>query len=249
MGQPNITIRSRNSSSFFRSLNLATYEITDSQDNIIGYIEEDENTSKFLQSITPGTPSFLVRVLDINCQHLLTIERSHTISYSHITISLPSMVGKPRIIGESKKRFSFTTDKFSLYLGSGCKEQNEFGSLVNSTWNFLSGPGKSRRSSWKTGFQMKDFQSKVMGLLDCRTVFKYDREYNLAMDSRQLKYNPNPLKNISNKILTLDQRAVLLGTVIAIDFIILASPNSRPSNMSNMSNNNATAIGIANGII
>ena len=91
-----------------------------------------------------------------------------------------------------------------------------------------------------------------MGLLDCRTVFKYDREYNLAMDSRQLKYNPNPPKNISNKILTLDQRAILLGTVIAIDFIILASANSSPSNvsnMSNMNNNNATAIGIANGII
>lgn len=242
LGQPNIIIRCRHSSLFFPSLKLAKYEITDSQDNIIGYIEEDEKTSKFLKSITPGKASFLVRVLDINRQHLLTIERIHTVAYTHITISLPSMVGNPRIVGESKERFSFTKEKFSLYLDSGCEEKNEFGSLVHSSWKTLT--GNSGKSIWRTVYQMEDFQSKVMGLLDYRIVFKNDREYNLAMDSRQLKYNPNPPKNISNNILTLDQRAVLLGTVIAIDFIILETPNTSSSSTYN---NNANAIGIANG--
>lgn len=73
-------------------------------------------------------------------------------------------------------------------------------------------------------FNIRDEQSKLIGSVDRnwvglgRELFTDTGVYLLRMDSSTFDLDPNSQDAVSPHSLTLDQRAVVLGTAVSIDF-------------------------------
>lgn len=219
------------------------YRIMDVTGNCIGYMEERDFgfTKAIMRQFYRLHRSFTVDVFDNFGNILLTIYRPFSWINSHIKAILPrnesddqvqgsfkhhtsNMVGQylPRkefahpldgiIIGETIQNWHLWRRRYELFQHDSLTT-NEFNQFAEIDAPFLS-----------FEFSLLDESRRIIGSVDRnwvglgRELFTDTGVYIIRMDSTQSFRGVYPQDIISNNVLTLDQRAVLLANAVSIDF-------------------------------
>lgn len=198
------------------------YAIMDPSGEHLGYMEEEDFgiTKAILRQVYRLHRPFSVRVLDRHGYHILTIRRPFSFINSHIKAILPSDSHEENsiVIGETKQQWHLWRRRYNLFLQSGEEEFDQFG-VVDAP--FLS-----------FAFPVQDEQGSVMGAVDRnwvglgRELFTDTGVYLLRMDPSAFADMQDYYPNIVGP-LTLDQRAVMLGTAVSIDFDYFSRHSNR----------------------
>lgn len=199
------------------------YAIMDPSGEHLGYMEEEDFgiTKAILRQVYRLHRPFSVRVLDRHGYHILTIRRPFSFINSHIKAILPStdsLDENSLVVGETKQQWHLWRRRYNLFLKSNEEEFDQFG-MVDAP--FLS-----------FEFPIQDEQGNVMGTVDRnwvglgRELFTDTGVYLLRMDPSAFQGMENYYPNITGP-LTLDQRAVMLGTAVSVDFDYFSRHSNR----------------------
>ncbi|KAA8898830.1 hypothetical protein TRICI_006464 [Trichomonascus ciferrii] len=192
------------------------YAIMDPSGEHLGYMEEEDFgiTKAVLRQVYRLHRPFSVRVLDRHGYHILTIRRPFSFINSHIKAILPSGT----VIGETKQQWHLWRRRYNLFLQSGEEEFDQFG-MVDAP--FLS-----------FAFPVQNEQGGVLGAVDRnwvglgRELFTDTGVYLLRMDPSAFADSQDLYPDVAGP-LTLDQRAVMLGTAVSIDFDYFSRHSNR----------------------
>lgn len=214
LAEPNIRISHEIQRNLLGMQTSTEYIISDPQGNILGYM----NDESMPMPAFPGNYPFKVHVMDAYKRRVMTFTRSYSVVNSHITVALAPVNGQAKVIGETRQEFSLTSHKYKMFLkANSTHEKNQFkqfGLIEDDYTDFE--------------FRLHNMESRLLANLVClsggqffgRTV---SRMYNLSMDCSTLGNGGN----VSSEAMTLDQRAILLATVVGIDFDLIAKERKR----------------------
>lgn len=190
------------------------YAIMDMSGAHIGYMEEEDFGigKAIMRQVYRLHRPFSVRVLDKYGAHCLTIRRPFSFINSHIKAIIPATHpgGEEVVVGETKQQWHLWRRKYNLFLRKWeTEEYDQFG-LVDAP--FLS-----------FQFPIKDAEDRVIGAVD-RNWVGFARELFTDTGVYMLRMDPSSFAELGHLYpvvagpLTLDQRAVMLGTAVSIDF-------------------------------
>lgn len=210
-------------------LKSTKYLISDASGNHIGYIEEEESDlPRFMIPNGTGHKPFGVKVLNDERQIVATIRREQEVGKSETKVFVPSgRKGFSKLVGISTQEWNLFHDRYNLLLHMGHEKFVQFGTADAHISSFT--------------FDVRDNHSKLLGLLDRNWVGSPKKlrnnpgVYLLKMDAPVFDLGPGSLEVVSSEVLTLDQRAVLLGTILSLDFDFFSGTSrERASNMGAM---------------
>lgn len=188
------------------------YAILDTLGNHIGYMEEEDFgiTKAVLRQVYRLHRPFSVRVMNRHGEHIMTIRRPFSFINSHIKAILPSTHQENEIVvGETKQQWHLWRRKYNLFLSTAEEEFTQFGAVDSGFLSFM--------------FSVHDEQGNVLGTVDRnwvglgREFFTDTGVYVLRMDPESFYGMEDIYPNVSGP-LSLDERAVLLGTAVSVDF-------------------------------
>jgi hypothetical protein len=199
------------------------YALLDTQGNHLGYMEEEDFGigKAILRQIYKLHRPFSVRVLNRQGDHILTIRRPFSFINSQIKAILPSgtTLQNSIVIGETKQQWHPWRRKYNLFLTAGDKEEYEqFGAVDAPFLSFM--------------FPVQDETGAVIGSVDRnwvglgRELFTDTGVYVLRMDPSSFAGLEETYPEVSGP-LNLDQRAVMLGTAVSIDFDYFSRHSNR----------------------
>lgn len=204
LGLPTIIIKRK-----IQKLNLIAnieqannYDVLDINGNVIGSLVEESSGigAIVLRQFTNNNRSFTIKLYDNNGTLLLILKRSYTVFKSTIKVILPN--GKE--VGKSVQSLNVIKRKYSLYTNSS----TPFGEINASplSWKFPI----LNNEKLLIGYVNRSFNELLRQLfLDVTLyVIKMDYQSYASCSDNAMDYNG----------LTLNQRAVVLGLVISIDF-------------------------------
>lgn len=187
--------------------------------SVLGYMEEEDFgiAKVILRQIYRLHRPFSVKVFDRHGTHILTIRRPFSFINSHIKAILPN---SDIVVGETRQQWHLWRRKYNLFLPENSEKEAyvQFG-VVDAP--FLS-----------FSFPVMNEHGHVIGAIDRnwvglgRELFTDTGVYILRMDPSSFKGLENSYPNISGP-LTLDQRAVMLGTAVSIDFDYFSRHSNR----------------------
>ncbi|CCF59121.1 hypothetical protein KAFR_0G00880 [Kazachstania africana CBS 2517] len=191
---------------------LNRYKIlSPSTNETVGYaVERPKSLTGFiLRQVTKLHRPFVVDIFDNLDNHLFTVSRKFSAINSHIKVWNDDF-----LIGESVQRWHMWRRKYDLFVNRGKAMQNvtlsQFGSIDSPFLAFE--------------FPVYDEVGKINGCVDRnwvglgREFFTDTGVYVLRFDSRKSFEGVYDMRNLSSTILNLNERAVLLGNAISIDF-------------------------------
>ncbi|KAH3675992.1 hypothetical protein WICMUC_002288 [Wickerhamomyces mucosus] len=189
------------------------YVLMDAVGNRIGRMEErDLSLFKMItRQVYRLHRPFLVDVFDNNDNLVLTIKRPFSFINSHIKAILPTLQNDDEgIIGESIQSWHLWRRRYNLFKASSSEQFQQFGAIDSGLLSFE--------------FPVWDENGKVIASVDRnwvglgRELFTDTGIYIVRLDPIAFSGLQDQYPNISNQSLTLDQRAVLLGNAVSIDF-------------------------------
>lgn len=183
------------------------YLIKDECGNILGHLEEESRRGLFraLSSAVPSNRSFTVNMVAHEPHCLLQFNRNHSIPNPDTKIFLPKERGTGfKQIGVCKQPFQSSLDRYRVFDSWKLPEQGrirdkQFGSTV---WE------KASQS-----YLVLDNSKRVAG-----QISKVNGTYTLKMEPRSLDLILATRHLISRQILSLEQRAVILGMIVNADY-------------------------------
>lgn len=188
------------------------YAIMDAFGNRIGRMEErDLGLFKMItRQVYRLHRPFHVDVFDNYDNHVLTIKRPFSFINSHIKAILPSsnINENDFIIGESIQSWHLWRRRYNLFKASDPENFDQFGEIDSRFLSF--------------DFPVRDEQGQVIASVDRnwvglgREFFTDSGVYIVRMDP--VSFQGVGYDNVSKQALTLDQRAILLGNAVSIDF-------------------------------
>ncbi|ANB13314.1 Aim25p [Sugiyamaella lignohabitans] len=201
------------------------YAILDQNGVHLGYMEEEDFgiTKAIMRQIYRLHRPFSVRVLDRHENHIMTIRRPFSFINSHIKAILPSPDGDPAnqvVIGETKQQWHLFRRKYNLFLQSA-EEKDVYDQFGKVDAPFLA-----------FSFPVVDREGAILGVVDRnwvglgRELFTDTGVYVLRMDPSSFDEIRDIYPNLGGP-LTLDQRAVMLGTAVSIDFDYFSRHSNR----------------------
>lgn len=197
------------------------YSVMDSMGNQLGWlIERDFGIGKaIMRQIYRLHRPFTVDLLDTSGNLLLTIKRRFSIINSHIKAILPN-VRSPNdpdgvVVGESVQSWHLWRRRYDLFArGTGFAERDQtfmqYGKIDSGflSWDF---PVYNKNSE-----VVGDVSRNFGGLF--REMFTDTGVYIVRMDPISFQGMEDYYGQISNRSLTLDQKAVMLANAVSIDF-------------------------------
>ncbi len=197
------------------------YSVMDSMGNQLGWlIERDFGIGKaIMRQIYRLHRPFTVDLLDTSGNLLLTIKRRFSIINSHIKAILPN-VRSPNdpdgvVAGESVQSWHLWRRRYDLFArGTGFAERDQtfmqYGKIDSGflSWDF---PVYNKNSE-----VVGDVSRNFGGLF--REMFTDTGVYIVRMDPISFQGMEDYYGQISNRSLTLDQKAVMLANAVSIDF-------------------------------
>ncbi|ODQ68028.1 Scramblase-domain-containing protein [Nadsonia fulvescens var. elongata DSM 6958] len=191
------------------------YTIMDPVGNHIGYLEEEDFgiMKAVMRQVYRLHRPFSVRVLDRYQNHVMTIRRPFSFINSHIKSILPSTGNNEGIIlGETKQSWHLWRRRYDLYLAEGQEEYRQFGTVDSGFLGF--------------SFPVFDETGAIIGAID-RNWVGIGREFFTDTGVYVLRMDPSSFQGLESEYgkdtvisgpLTLDQRAVMLGNAVSIDY-------------------------------
>ncbi|CAN6674432.1 hypothetical protein TRVA0_053S00804 [Trichomonascus vanleenenianus] len=189
------------------------YAVLDPNGTHLGYMEEEDFgfTKAILRQVYRLHRPFSVRVYDRHGSHVMTIRRPFSFINSHIKAILPAEGHEDNaiVIGETKQQWHLWRRRYNLFLSDGPNSFDQFGRVDAPFLSFA--------------FPVQDAQGNVLATVDRnwvgigRELFTDTGVYVLRMDPSSFAGLENVYPNVAGP-LTLDQRAVMLGTAVSIDF-------------------------------
>jgi hypothetical protein len=197
------------------------YAILDTNGVHLGYMEEEDFgiAKVILRQIYRLHRPFSVRVLDRQGLHIMTIRRPFSFINSHIKAILPAVHQQNEIvIGETKQQWHLWRRRYNLFLQTDNEAYDQFGKVDAPFLSF--------------SFPVKDEQGRLLGVVDRnwvglgRELFTDTGVYIMRMDPSSLAEYSDAYPEFGEP-LTLDQRAVMLGTAVSIDFDYFSRHSNR----------------------
>lgn len=190
------------------------YAIMDISGAHIGYMEEEDFGigKAIMRQVYRLHRPFSVRVFDRHGTHCLTIRRPFSFINSHIKAIVPSTSGnidEDLVVGETKQQWHLWRRKYNLFLRQTSNEYHQFGRVDAPFLSFM--------------FPVHDEHNRVIGAID-RNWVGFARELFTDTGVYMLRMDPSSFAELGHLYpvvagpLTLDQRAVMLGTAVSIDF-------------------------------
>ncbi|ODQ80519.1 hypothetical protein BABINDRAFT_160794 [Babjeviella inositovora NRRL Y-12698] len=204
------------------------YRIMDAMGNVLGSMRErDFGIGKMiLRQVTRLHRPFLVDVFDVNENHIFTIRRPFSFINSHIKAILPGVQGDDTdgvVIGESIQSWHLWRRRYNLFKKTGVDNYDQFGSIDSGFLSF--------------NFPVHDENGGVMGAVDRnwvglgREMFTDTGVYVLRFDPASFQGMEDVYPQLSGPM-ALDQRAVMLGNAVSIDFDYFSRHSGRGGLMS-----------------
>ncbi|CDK27064.1 unnamed protein product [Kuraishia capsulata CBS 1993] len=202
------------------------YTVSDPSGQVLGHlIERDFGIVKMMmRQVYRLHRPFTVELFDTQGNLLLTIKRPFSFINSHIKAILPSIQGDDEsggIIGESVQRWHLWRRRYNLF-------KSETG--TDETYDQF---GEIDSGLLALDFPVKDEQGYVLGAVS-RNFVGFAREfltdtgvYIVRMDPSSFYGLEDYYPNVSSESMTLDQRAVLLGNAVSIDFDYFSRHSNR----------------------
>jgi hypothetical protein len=188
------------------------YTIMDENGGHLGYMEEEDFgiTKAILRQVYRLHRPFSVRVLDRQGVHILTIRRPFSFINSHIMALLPGVHEENSMaIGETKQQWHLWRRRYNLFLRASEDNYDQFGRVDAGFLSFE--------------FPVTDRDGTVIGCVDRnwvglgRELFTDTGVYVIRMDPYSFSGLEERFPSVGGPM-TLDQRAVLLGTAVSVDF-------------------------------
>ncbi|CCH42090.1 Phospholipid scramblase 2 [Wickerhamomyces ciferrii] len=200
------------------------YTIMDALGNKIGYMAERDLgfTKAIMRQIYRLHRPFHVDVFDIYGNQVLTIKRPFSFINSHIKAILPGFEDSQNldagIIGESVQSWHLWRRRYNLFKAESTNEFEQFGEIDSGFLAF--------------DFPVRDSEGRVIGAVDRnwvgigREMFTDTGVYIIRMDPQSFAGMGELYPEVAGP-LTLDQRAVLLGNAISVDFDYFSRHSNR----------------------
>lgn len=188
------------------------YTIMDDNGAHLGYMEEEDFgiTKAILRQIYRLHRPFSVRVMDRHGTHVMTIKRPFSFINSHIKAILPDTHEEnSMVIGETKQQWHLWRRRYNLFLQSSEDVYDQYGRVDAGFLSFE--------------FPVTDANGVVIGCVD-RNWVGIGRELFTDTGIYVVRMDPYAFSGLEDRFpkvggpMTLDQRAVLLGTAVSIDF-------------------------------
>lgn len=198
------------------------YQLYDPYGNRLGYLmERDVGIGKMiLRQIYRLHRPFVVDLFDNSGNVLLTIKRPFSFINSHIKSILPGFQSEEDgIVGESVQSWHLWRRRYNLFLKNDKENYDQFGACDAPFLSFE--------------FPVNDETGKTLGAVS-RNFVGFGRElftdtgvYIVRMDPQSFVGLEDHYPSVSSKSMSLDHRAVLLGTAISIDFDYFSRHSNR----------------------
>lgn len=199
------------------------YAIMDTYGNHIGYMEEEDIgiTKMLLRQVYRLHRPFVVRVYDRYNNHILTIRRPFSLINSHIKAILPGGDGtndQRYVVGETKQEWHPWRRRYNLFLRTGEDEYDQYGRIDAPFLSF--------------SFLVRNEQGQTIAAVDrnwrglMREFITDTGIYVLRMDRSAFSGLPYE-EQVVDQPLTLDQRAIMLGAAVSIDFDYFSRHSNR----------------------
>lgn len=197
------------------------YTIMDENGGHLGYMEEEDFgiTKAILRQVYRLHRPFSVRVLDRQGSHIMTIRRPFSFINSHIMALLPDVHEENSMsIGETKQEWHLWRRRYNLFLRSSEDSFDQFGRVDAGFLSFE--------------FPVTDKNGTVIGCVD-RNWVGLGRELFTDTGVYMIRMDPSSFTGLEDRFpyvggpMTLDQRAVLLGTAVSVDFDYFSRHSNR----------------------
>lgn len=211
--QPVIVVRRQKNRNKLGLLKPTNYHISDTHGNFLGTLEEEESDlPKFLLQNGSGRKSFNVVVRDKERSVVARIRRDYSVFKNETKIFVPSKTrkGYSKLLGLCTQEWNASRDRYILSLNRGHETFEKFGTADAHLNSFT--------------LEIRDTSSRLIGLLDRNWVGLAKKKnidrgtYLLKMEGGNFLQELVSSEVISSESLTLDQRAILLGMIISLDF-------------------------------
>ncbi|KAK9475227.1 Scramblase-domain-containing protein [Dipodascopsis tothii] len=191
------------------------YTISDTSGNLLGYMEEEDYgfTKAIMRQIYRLHRPFSVRVSDVHGNHLLTIRRPFSFINSHIKILLPgNRNSEDTMVGEAQQSWHLWRRRYNLFLREEVTDSfDQFAAIDEPFLAF--------------DFNIRDEESKSLGSVN-RNWVGLGRELFTDTGVYILQLEPSKVDELTGetvpvqtaKRMSYDERAVVLGAAISIDF-------------------------------
>ena len=193
------------------------YSIRDANGIQVGWaIEQGEGLSAALKRQTyKNHRPFVFDVIDMQNRLLMRIKRPFRVVNSHDTVTLPD----GQVIGETIHKWHPIKRKYDLFVNQRDKAGlNQFGKIGGRTlsWEFLVYDNNDK----VIGSVNKDFTGII------RELYTDTGVYILRMDPQILLSSVHAKKDVADRVMTLEERAVLLASAISVDFDYFSTASS-----------------------
>ncbi|KAG7869375.1 hypothetical protein KL918_000920 [Ogataea parapolymorpha] len=202
------------------------YVLMDSMGNQLGWLLERDFgfTKAIMRQIYRLHRPFTVDLLDNYGNVLMTIKRPFSFINSHIKAFLPNVIDSRypdgALIGESVQSWHLWRRRYNLFKASGDDAFDQFGAIDS---GFL---------SWE--FPVRAENGTILGAVSrnfvgfARELFTDTGIYVIRMDPLSFQGLEDLYYPVSEKGMTLDQKAVLLANAVSIDFDYFSRHSSGP---------------------
>lgn len=197
------------------------YALMDALGNRIGFMAERDFgfTKAIMRQITRLHRPFVVDVFDTDGNALLTIKRPFSFINSHIKAILPGFQNEEEgVIGESVQSWHLWRRRYNLFKANSSTDYDQFGAIDSGFLAF--------------DFPVRDENGRVIGAVDRnwvglgREMFTDTGVYIVRMDPQSFAGMGDQYPDVAGP-LTLDQRAILLGNAISVDFDYFSRHSNR----------------------
>ncbi|KAK9462785.1 Scramblase [Lipomyces oligophaga] len=195
------------------------YALLDINGNHIGYMEEVDLgfVKAIMRQVYRLHRPFTVNILDRHGSIILRLRRPFSIINSYVSVSVPeSEYSEERIIGEAQQSWHLWRRRYNLFLKENGDNFNQFAAIDAPFLSFQ--------------FELHDEDQQIMGSVERnwvglgRELFTDTGVYILKMDA--VSSDDYGVQHRTSGM-SLDQRAVMLGCAVSIDFDYF-SRHSRP---------------------